>query len=185
VVSIEHLEPMPGDDPYGRHRPWHPEAVETETGAAELRQYEAENIVGKRTRRYGRTQVDEYRVRWKGFGADLDDWMTVNQLKHCQDLVEKYEREHTGEHIHGYETRGAARQEISRQEISRQEISRPYESPPLALYPNQATTQPTARSEPTPPSQPDRNNQNALVVKPMHGKRLKNLITNLVGRQRK
>ena len=81
VVLIAQLEPAEGADPYNRERPHHPEPVEMEEATPDklgnqkkkggstldTNTYEVEQIIGKRTRKYGRGQAKtEYRVKWLG-----------------------------------------------------------------------------------------------------------------------
>lgn len=60
--------------PYNRERPWNPDAVEMEGDTAEWKSYEIERIVGHQIRRYGKTNVKEYRIRWLGYGEEFDEW---------------------------------------------------------------------------------------------------------------
>jgi Chromo (CHRromatin Organisation MOdifier) domain len=82
------------EDPYGRHRPWHPDSVEVEGDPPESRSYEVEQIVDSRKRRYGRKLVNEYLVRWRGYGPKFDEWKTLTHPKNCMELVEEYDQEH-------------------------------------------------------------------------------------------
>ena len=63
-----------------------PEAEVMSDGTIE---HEVEKIVDRRwkRRRY------EYRVRWKGFGAESDTWEPIGNLKNASRLVEEYEKE--------------------------------------------------------------------------------------------
>lgn len=51
-------------------------------------EYEVEAVVGKRPRKSGSPL---YRVRWQGYTADWDEWVSCDQLHHCQDLIDEYE----------------------------------------------------------------------------------------------
>ena len=97
VVSIAQLEPHPAaNDPYDRERPNHPEAVEVDEmpNTDWEKNYEVEKIVDRRSRVFGRKPTLQYLIRWKGYGAEFDEWKTLPFLKGCLELVEDYEREH-------------------------------------------------------------------------------------------
>lgn len=71
IIFVAQLEPVPaGEDPYRRPRPSHPEAVEMKGDTPEYRSYEVEKIVGKRIRKYNKTPVTQYLVRWLGYGPE-------------------------------------------------------------------------------------------------------------------
>ena len=92
VISVAQLEPVPaGEDPYRRPRPSHPDAVEMEGDTPQYQSYEVEKLVGKRLRRYKRTTVTQYLVRWVGYGPEYDEWRSLSALDNCLELVEEYE----------------------------------------------------------------------------------------------
>ena len=95
VISIMQLEPAPKDaDPYNRPRPDHPDAVEVEgtPNTSWEKSYEVEKLVKRRDRKYGRTKVVEYLVRWLGYGPEFDEWKSLPALANSMTLVEDYER---------------------------------------------------------------------------------------------
>ena len=97
VVSVIQLEPAPSEpDPYNRPRPDYPDEVEVEElpNTAWEKNYEVDHLLGKRSRKFGRTNVVQYLVRWKGYGPAYDQWKSIAKLAGCMDLIEKYEREH-------------------------------------------------------------------------------------------
>ncbi|CAI9716802.1 Y 2 isoform X1 [Octopus vulgaris] len=55
---------------------------------------QVKQIIGRRTRRISGKYHLEYLIRWKGFGHKGDTWEPVSNLKSCQVLVRKYERQH-------------------------------------------------------------------------------------------
>ena len=50
--------------------------------------YEVELLVGRRQYR-GKTQ---YLVKWKDYGHEDNEWKYASELRHCQELVDAYER---------------------------------------------------------------------------------------------
>ena len=94
VISVAQLEPGPRPnepDPYSRPRPTHPASVEVEGDTPENQSYEVEKLVDKRIRKYGRTPVTQYLVRWLGYGAEYDEWRSISALENSMELVEQYE----------------------------------------------------------------------------------------------
>ena len=94
VISVAQLEPGPRPeepDPYNRPRPTHPASVEVEGDTPEYQSYEVEKQVDKRIRKYGRTPVTQYLVRWLGYGPEYDEWRSISALENSMELVEQYE----------------------------------------------------------------------------------------------
>lgn len=92
VISVAQLEPCPSEeDPYHRPRPDYPESVEVEGDTDDWRSYTVERIVGRRLRKFGRTTVTQYLVKWEGYGPEFNEWRSLSYLDNCMDLVEEYE----------------------------------------------------------------------------------------------
>ena len=91
VVSIAQLEPFPEEDPYNRPRPDYPDAVEVEGDTDDWRSYVVERILDKRIRKFGRTTVTQYMVKWLGWGPEYNEWRSLSYLDNCLELVEEYE----------------------------------------------------------------------------------------------
>ena len=95
VISVAQLEPAPKEqDPYSRPRPHHPDEVDVDEmpNTDFERNYEVEKIVNRRTRKYGRTTIQQYLVRWLGYGAEYDEWRPLSKLQGCLELVEAYDK---------------------------------------------------------------------------------------------
>jgi hypothetical protein len=88
VISIAHLEPAPRpkDDPYNRATPVEELTPIYRDGQAE---WELESLVKKRFS--GRSKEPEYLGRWKGCGAEWDQWLKMSDLEHARELVEEFE----------------------------------------------------------------------------------------------
>ena len=100
VISVAQLEPVPKEsDPYARPRPTHPPAVEMEGDTEDFKSYEVEKLVGRRIRKFGRTETIQYLVRWLGYGSEHDTWRSLSVLDNSMELVEAYERQHPPESL--------------------------------------------------------------------------------------
>ena len=92
VISIAHLEPVPDptSDPY-RRRPLPPPPVTI--GIEE--EYEVERLLVKRRVRKGRGWSTQYLVRWLGYDATDDMWITKRELqRYSADRIAEFEARH-------------------------------------------------------------------------------------------
>ena len=93
VISVAHLEPAPmGEDPFGRPYQPNPQPVTEDSEGAE---YELDTILNKRTIRRGRKNVKQYLVRWKGYGAQWNEWYDDANLPNARELIEEFEERQT------------------------------------------------------------------------------------------
>jgi hypothetical protein len=94
VISIAHLEPSPApkEDPYARLQP--SSEIKPVYADADASEWEIDSLVNKRVRKSGRKRVDEYLVRWKGFGREYDSWSKVEDLANAREAIEDYEKAH-------------------------------------------------------------------------------------------
>ena len=94
VVSIKHLLPYPGDDPFGRTPP-RPGPVYVEGDDGDWKSYEIEALLDKRSIKRGRETSIEYLVQWKGWPHQYDEWYPQECLtEHANDLIQEYEAKH-------------------------------------------------------------------------------------------
>ena len=112
IVSIAQLEPAKSTDPYSRRRLDHPRPVEMErispNNAADGKldsntqpnnSYEVEQILSKRSQKYGwgKSRI-EYRVKWLGWGPELNQWIPEEDCAGAAELVKEFERKQDTEH---------------------------------------------------------------------------------------
>lgn len=94
VFTIAQLEPAPppNADPFDRPRPDEPDSVFVEGDTEDFKSFEVERLINKRIITKGRGVSTQYLVRWKGYGPQYDQWMSVKQLDNATDRVDEYER---------------------------------------------------------------------------------------------
>ena len=99
VFSVAQLEacPDPKDDPYDEARPVprpdEPPPVFVEGDTPTNKSYELIRILNKRVIKKGRGFATEYLLKWKGYGAEHDEWRNVKDLPNARELIADYEAE--------------------------------------------------------------------------------------------
>jgi hypothetical protein len=96
VVSVAHLEPSPGPDPYERVRNAEPPPVETSNVEEDdLPIYEIERLLKRRpVIKKGKPTTYQYLVKWKGYGMEHNQWYPLEELHDAMDLVKSYDEHH-------------------------------------------------------------------------------------------
>ena len=94
VISVTQLKPVTlSSDPYNRLRPDYPDSVHVEGDTENNKSYEVEKILSKRMKKFERTNVTQYLIRWLKYDSKYDEWRSINTLDNCLQLVKKYETE--------------------------------------------------------------------------------------------
>ena len=85
--------PAPEEDPYRRPRPDQLSSVYVKGDIDEIKSFELDRLLNKRVVSKGRarTLTVEYLVRWKGYGPEFDQWMSLKELGNADQLVADYE----------------------------------------------------------------------------------------------
>ena len=89
VINIAHLERYVPSPPNLGTRS---KKKMTRLDFEDLPEYEVESIIAERMfRTSGKRGVRQYRVRFTGYGADSDEWLTKNQLKNAPEVLENWQ----------------------------------------------------------------------------------------------
>ena len=90
VISVAQLEPLlSGENPYNRPGFNHTPVIETKKDIPTYQSYEIEKLVGKRTRKYNKTEIVQYLIKWFGYGPEHNQWKTFSAFNDYLKLVNK------------------------------------------------------------------------------------------------
>ena len=94
VVSIAQFESASSlQNFYNRSRFDHLDSVYVEENIETEKSYEMKKITDKRIRKYDRTQVTQYKIKWKEYDPEFDEWKSLFKLNDCMNLVKNYEKQ--------------------------------------------------------------------------------------------
>jgi hypothetical protein len=89
IISVAHLE-LAKDDSYARKVPVLPDLIQDKDGDTH-EEWEVEEILRSRWRDRRNKKHKQYYVKWKGFGPEHNEWISVDELTNAPDLVEAFE----------------------------------------------------------------------------------------------
>ena len=96
VIFIAQLKSVFVDfDFYQRLRLHHSNSVEMKKDTNEYRFYEIDKLVNKRTRKYNKTLIIQYLVRWIDYEFEFDEWQSVFDFQNSLNLIQNYELNHS------------------------------------------------------------------------------------------
>ena len=92
VISMTQLESViKSSDPYNRLRSNYFDSVHVEDDTENNKFYEVEKILSKRIKKFERTNVTQYLIRWLKYDSKYDEWKSISMLSNCLQFVKKYE----------------------------------------------------------------------------------------------
>ena len=98
VISIAQLESAFSlQDSYNRSRSDHLDFVYVENDIDFEKSYEIEFVIDKRIKKFDKTSVTQYRIKWLKYELEFDEWKSVSSLNDCMNLIENYERHFTSD----------------------------------------------------------------------------------------
>lgn len=89
IIQIKSTEKRKNS--YNRYKFHHFDVVKIEKDIDEWKFYEIEKIIKKRIRRYDKTNVIQYLIRWLRYESAYDEWKSLTALSNCLKLIKKYE----------------------------------------------------------------------------------------------
>ena len=96
VVFVIQLESVSNKDidSYNRSRSNYLDEVKVEnlSNIVYWKFYEVEKLIDKRTRKFDRTFVIQYLVKWREYDSEYDEWRSIITFDNVMNLVEVYER---------------------------------------------------------------------------------------------
>ena len=110
VVFIVQLEFVLAEiDSYQRPRPHHFDSIEMKDDTDEYKSYEIEKLIVKRQRKYNKTWITQYLMRWVDYEPEYDEWRSVFALTNSTNLIESFELSHFNENSERRQRRRARR----------------------------------------------------------------------------
>ncbi|CCO34027.1 hypothetical protein BN14_08119 [Rhizoctonia solani AG-1 IB] len=87
VINIAHLEPYESSPTEFGERPTRHLNRESFEEAPE---YEVEKIVDEELAKQGLKRVRKYKIRWKGYGPEFDEWLTAYWLRNAPEVLAEW-----------------------------------------------------------------------------------------------
>ena len=84
-------------DSYQRFRSHHFDSIEMKNNTNEYKSYEIEKLVVKRQRKYNKTWITQYLMRWINYESKYDEWRNVFVLTNSTNLIESFKLSHFNE----------------------------------------------------------------------------------------
>ena len=92
VISMTQLKSViKSSDFYNRLRSNHLDSVQIEDDTENNKFYEVEKILSKRIKKFERTNVTQYLIRWLRYDSKYDEWKSISMLSNSFQLVKEYE----------------------------------------------------------------------------------------------
>lgn len=94
VFLVAQLEPAPepSDDLFWRPPPHQPPTVFVDDDTDNLKSFEINRLLNKRTIKRDKGLTVKYLVCWTDYGPEWDKWYNVKNLDNAAELVRKYEK---------------------------------------------------------------------------------------------
>ena len=73
MISVTQLKSANENDSYDKYKSHYPESIEVEKNTKFEKFYEIEKIINKRVKKYGKTNVTQYFIRWIGYEPEFDE----------------------------------------------------------------------------------------------------------------
>ncbi len=92
IISITQLKFVEDDsDSYNRSRSTNSESVEIKSDTFIKRFFEIETILKKRNKKYDRTKVIQYLMKWLKWKSEHNSWIFRKNCENATDLITKFE----------------------------------------------------------------------------------------------
>ena len=94
VVSIAQLESATSfQNFYNRSRSDYLDSMYVKENIETEKSYEMKKITDKRIKKFDRTQITQYKIKWKEYDFEFDEWKSLFRLNDCMNLVKNYEKQ--------------------------------------------------------------------------------------------
>ena len=94
MISIAYLESASfTKDSYERSRPTHSKSIHMKEDTENWKSYVIEKMMNKRQRRYEKTMITQYRIKWEEYDDEWNEWRSLAALNEYMNLMKNYERQ--------------------------------------------------------------------------------------------
>ena len=100
IVSITQLKSTSKSaksNSYNRSRSTHFLVIEMKENISQYQFYEIKKLMNRRIRKYDKTSITQYLMRWLDYESKYDEWRSLSALKNNMKLIEQYEINHSVE----------------------------------------------------------------------------------------
>ena len=94
MISIAHLESASfTKNSYERPRSTHSNSIHMKGDTENWKSYVIEKMMNKRQRRYEKTMITQYRIKWEEYDDEWNEWRSLAALNEYMNLMKNYERQ--------------------------------------------------------------------------------------------
>ena len=93
MTQLESVEKK--NDLYDRKRSHYFDSIKIESDTEFEKSYEVKKIVNKKIRKYEKTWIIQYLIRWLDYESEYDEWKNLAALIDCMNLIYDYEKNET------------------------------------------------------------------------------------------
>ena len=94
VISVAQFESTSFlQNSYNRSKSDHLNSVYVEDDTETKKSYEVKKIIDKRIKKFDRISITQYKIKWKEYDLEFDEWKSISKLNDCMNLIENYEKQ--------------------------------------------------------------------------------------------
>ena len=96
VISVAQLKSaLFVQNSYNKSRSEHSKSIYVEKNNEFEKSYEIKAIIDKRVRKFEKTSITQYKIKWLKYDLEFDKWKFVAKLNDCMSLMKNYKKQFT------------------------------------------------------------------------------------------